>query len=564
MNQLQRLGSSSFLSINIGLPAQSLSLVIILSFLFNRFVISDDRLTPRGVPLSRGALYDPQKDFSCLDGSKLIPFSFVNDDYCDCEDGSDEPGTSACSNGYFYCLNAGHIPLNIRTSRVNDGICDCCDGSDEFDGTVTCSNTCLEMGRAAREENERKARLARDGYQKRIEMSQQGKDSRRSKEEERSKLEVDLQQAESQKEDKQRVKEEVEAPEKEALEKHRQLEEEKRRKEDEEEKSKSEAEAENIFNLLDSNEDGLITADEIKTRQTFDRNKDGAVSDEEALFFLNMENEMSKDEFMKTGWILFKPYFLIESGMFQPPQPEGTDEETATTQEPPAPEPVTEPPPLDADENINTDYEDDELEDSEKSESSNLPEDDESEDDDTKLNLESEDTDATRVDLYDEPTRLLIEAADKARQEFHDAERAVRDVKNKLQELNDALSLDLGDDDRFGPLFGQCFDLSDREYTYTLCPFQKSNQRGVNGGGEVHLGKWNAWSGPENDKYTSMLYDGGQACWNGPARSVKVNVQCGTENKILSVSEPSRCVYEMEFSTPAACQRIESATHDEL
>lgn len=69
--------------------------------------------------------YEPSKSglFHCLDDSKTIPFSAINDDYCDCPDGSDEPGTAVCSNGLFWCKNEGHIPGSVRKSRVNDGLC---------------------------------------------------------------------------------------------------------------------------------------------------------------------------------------------------------------------------------------------------------------------------------------------------------------------------------------------------------------------------------------------------------------------------------------------------------
>ena len=47
----------------------------------------------RGVPPSLHSVYDASSDaFKCLDGSKSLPWSRINDNYCDCVDGSDEPG----------------------------------------------------------------------------------------------------------------------------------------------------------------------------------------------------------------------------------------------------------------------------------------------------------------------------------------------------------------------------------------------------------------------------------------------------------------------------------------
>jgi len=96
----------------------------------------------RGVFPSQIASYQGQT-FKCLGGTKTIPIEAVNDDYCDCQDSSDEPGTSACPNGRYFCINAGHVAQSIFSSRVNDGICDCCDGSDEYLSSI-CKNTCKE------------------------------------------------------------------------------------------------------------------------------------------------------------------------------------------------------------------------------------------------------------------------------------------------------------------------------------------------------------------------------------------------------------------------------------
>ena len=41
--------------------------------------------------------------FVCLDSNQEIPFDWVNDDFCDCPNGSDEPATGACQKNPFYC-----------------------------------------------------------------------------------------------------------------------------------------------------------------------------------------------------------------------------------------------------------------------------------------------------------------------------------------------------------------------------------------------------------------------------------------------------------------------------
>lgn len=67
----------------------------------------------------------------CLDGDGD---GYLNDDYCDCLDGSDESKTSACSHltvsqSKFHCADGTAV---IYSSRVHDGIKDCLDGSDEL------------------------------------------------------------------------------------------------------------------------------------------------------------------------------------------------------------------------------------------------------------------------------------------------------------------------------------------------------------------------------------------------------------------------------------------------
>lgn len=132
--------------------------------------------------------YFVSKDtFTCIGNPSIVlRAAQVNDRSCDCPDGSDEPGTSACAyidplsppqplpgspsgstnttNALpgFWCPNAGHVGSYVPFSYVNDGVCDydlCCDGSDEYahKGGVQCENRCAAIGKEYRRvEDERR------------------------------------------------------------------------------------------------------------------------------------------------------------------------------------------------------------------------------------------------------------------------------------------------------------------------------------------------------------------------------------------------------------------------
>ena len=115
--------------------------------------------------------------FEC-DGSRVAK-GLLNDGYCDCADGKDEPGTSACSSNeiqsVFHCVNDGYKVIVLPSSRVDDGICDCCDGSDE--GLLTtCLNTCAAAAKAEYAELEGMRVGYRVGNAKRLEYVQSIKD----------------------------------------------------------------------------------------------------------------------------------------------------------------------------------------------------------------------------------------------------------------------------------------------------------------------------------------------------------------------------------------------------
>lgn len=503
---------------------------------------------PRGVPLSKRQFYEEDKPFTCLDGSRTIPFDRVNDDYCDCQDGSDEPGTAACPNGSFHCTNAGHRPAFIPSSRINDGICDCCDTTDEYNSGAACQNTCRELGRKEKESLQKLAEIAKEGFLLKKQLIQEAK---KGLEEKKTKLES-VQDGKKDLEEKvetlRTTKEAAEQPEKEAKERHLKAWEDQKAVIRQE---KDKARMAGVFLELDDDSDGLVSVAELLSHSELDPDSDGSFTEAEAQGLLGGLDKVDTEAF-ESIWSNIKDKYISEAS-------------------PDTPLPVETPPEEKRDSDIDSEqYPDDDIPEDEDDED----EDDDEEDPDdgdyksppTKRTQEKKDEDDEgTMPPYDQETQSLIDVAQKARDEFDEAERTLREVDDQIKNLEKEISFDFGPHAEFAYLYDQCYELSTGEYVYKLCPFHRVSQKPKFGGSETNLGTWGKWAGPENDIYSIMKYEHGTGCWQGPNRSTTVKLTCGKETVVTSTSEPSRCEYLMEFITPAVCQEppsFDSRSHD--
>ncbi|CAK5042096.1 unnamed protein product [Meloidogyne enterolobii] len=481
--------------------------VFILFFVVSADDASTKDLLPRGVHPQLASFYSGEETFACLDGNKVTPFNQVNDDYCDCADGSDEPGTAACRNGKFYCKNYGYKPSLIPSSRVNDYICDCCDGSDEWDSGTECPNVCEALGSEARSEAKQRRATYEAGWRKREELAVEGKKMMEEKTKELEKQKVDLSSLEERKlelEEAKNVAEKLEGDAKREVDE--QFEEEKNRKLTEK--------AQNLLKEIDNDGNGKISNEELRLYCGLGQQQ-----------LLPPENEL-KEESENVG-----DNFELEE-MFKGIFGEGSENID-----------------LEMIKNKFKNINDFLLKCKENKQKEGNEEGEVKEEGEKEEGEEKEEQ-----PKYDEETQKLIENANNARKEFGEIESQIGELQDDIKNSDQFLNQEYGIDYSWAPLKGHCAELTTTQYTYKICLFDRTVQKDRNGHNEVDLGRWGNWAGPETNKFSLQKYEHGQSCWNGPERSTIVELVCGSELELVEASEPAKCEYKFVVRVPAACQ----------
>lgn len=528
---------------------------------------------PRGVGPEFVKFYEIKDSFACIaHPSIIIKASQVNDNTCDCPDGSDEPGTAACalidsaspvqpriaslsgttnttnSLPGFWCANKGHIGTYVPFMFVNDGVCDydlCCDGSEEYGKAngVKCPNKCAEIGKEWRRvEKERKDNFERANKKRRT-MVEESKELRRQVEVRVSKIEDEIRGLEQ-----------------------------------------KEAELKSKYEQVKQSERGKVVRNEgtgklgvlsglAKTRINELREALADVVDERRRL---QEKATELESILSAFKEEYNPNFNDEGvkkavRAWEDYAAKKTEEEDETL--------------------ADSDLEELLKEDGESS-GINWDEfkDDAATDTDILYSFEAYLPGPLRDFLHGKINDLrvwLIEngmLADaiskegesqlvKAAREAHEA--ATRDVQSKRTSLNHEkkdLEKDYGADDIFRTINGKCISVEAGEYEYEMCWMGQTTQKSKKGGSRTNMGNFEKISAQQSDederhdgkglgRGTRMVleYTHGQHCWNGPNRRTDVWLACAETEELWRVSEQEKCVYKMEVGTPAACEMLDDS-----
>ena len=541
----------------------------------------------------RGASPDLQaslKSHSCVlrdtprKPAVTIPLDRINDNYCDCQDGSDEPGTAACPSATFWCRNSKYVPSMIPSAWVDDGHCDCCDGSDESPGK--CSDRCEKLRGEAQANATKSAAVIMKGVKKRASYVEQARVQMEKDKKEIKKLETELKQLESKlKESQMRA---------ELLRKQRDLEESVKEVTQNSDPSSTETDNKNVGdNDYDEYSEGFGNPDD----GNHERYDDDDITEDE------LDDEDSDDENDSD----YHEDTSNDDSKTDTAQDDSSEDNPENVQEPDAEtggesEDIER---LDSDDieiEVENDEETDSVTESDNNNIESMPHIDEIDTNDIEQDVEietkgeetsteqkepvEEDIDAVCAGLESSGSNIMLrklsyvrtmiiyklhrllpklikpiigkgneklnECVNKADNEKWNLESQKTELERKIRELKDKENIDFGSNLALRKLHGNCVKSKLMQYEFEHCPFDLVRQYEF-GSPIAVLGKFRKWE--QNGDSAVMVYSGGDQCWNGPSRSTKVILTCGETEEIIAVDEPNRCSYSMKFKTPAVCEK---------
>jgi protein kinase C substrate 80K-H len=458
----------------------------------------------------------------------LLPVDRVNDDYCDCADGADEPGTSACPGGQFVCENFGHRELVIDSAWVDDGHCDCCDGTDEPVGA--CKDECGKAGEAARTEAKNAAARVLAGVKIRDEYVDEGlrivaanDEKLRNAKREFAELEPKLKAASH------RVSQ---------LDMLRDHENRMREMASEAAAAASAATVESPVDSIPGTDSESASDTELISDVNVDPDPETRERDLEA----RLEVEADLDAAQEAGKSAYDIHGndLLGAGEESEHAVDGdSGNDSARVQET---TPDIDEAHLCAELSSNSSF-------------------------DLVLKAQYYQS-LAMAKLRQYFPRLISPLADPTTGDgvhgtcHSHALNAKQELQSQIDELTAAIRIleqtvgrDYGSPDgAMRKIDGECFEQKFAQYTFKHCPFASVSQF-ENGHQIASLGTWSNWEAGE-----AMVYTHGDKCWNGPERSTRVTLECGQKDEIVAVDEPNRCAYLMRFQTPAACTKEQADT----